>query len=56
MKKISLYANICEKDTRVLGDCTFYMILLHDVRNANLILDSTNINIEYSMGNLIVPL
>lgn len=56
MKKISFYVNICEKDMRVLGDCSFYMILLYDVRNVNLILDFTNINIEYSTGNLIVLL
>lgn len=51
-----LYTSICEKDTYVLGDCSFYMILLRGVKNANLILDYININTEYREGNCMVPL
>lgn len=53
---MSLYTSICEKDICVLGDCSFYMILLHGVKNANLILDYININAEYRVGNCMVPL
>lgn len=55
-KKIGLYHSTCEKDIWVLGDCSFYKILLHSVKNANLILGFININKEYRVGNFMVSL